>query len=363
MKEVKTGVSYFGNLWPKHFTHDLEDMIANGCTYVVHTVHEQGFIYNRDAVEKLFRVTKDIGLECWADPWAVLGLFGGEAFSGFVARNPDDCQVLSNGMIAPAGCPSADNVRRFMKQWILFAVNAGADVLFWDEPLLYDPSWDYMPVTRENVWSCRCSRCKMKYKDLFKEEMPLMMTKNVRTFRKEILTDFLKEMIKYASMLKVKNAVCLLPVSEVTRNGLSWETIANIEGLDILGTDPYWRSAKVELIPFVQIKTEKLVSVCKKYDIESQIWVQGFGIPEGAEFEVELALETANNVGVDYLAVWGYRGCEIFRSRSARPDIVWDTIGSTFNRIRDKVPIVREEIRVEIVIQEENEILIIKEEN
>ncbi len=70
------------------------------------------------------------GLGCWADPWGVMGLFGGEAFSAFVPRHADACQVLRTGPRAPAACPSDVEMRAAMRLWIDAAVEVGGETIF-----------------------------------------------------------------------------------------------------------------------------------------------------------------------------------------------------------------------------------------
>lgn len=130
MTRIETGVSYFANRWPGHFARDLDDIIAHGCTYIVHTFSENDVLFAPGTMAELFRMTDEAGLGCWADPWGVMGLFGGEAFSAFVPLHPDACQVLSTGQRAPAACPSAVETRAAMRLWIDAALDAGADTIF-----------------------------------------------------------------------------------------------------------------------------------------------------------------------------------------------------------------------------------------
>jgi hypothetical protein len=70
--------------------------------YIVHSFSENELIFARKRNETVFRKTRDAGLGCWANPWALMGLFSGEQFSVFVPRNLDACQILSTGQRARA---------------------------------------------------------------------------------------------------------------------------------------------------------------------------------------------------------------------------------------------------------------------
>lgn len=335
MTEIDTGVSYMANRWPEHFGRDLEEMIAHGCSYVVHTLSENDMAFLRRTMAQFFRMTRDAGLDCWADPWGVMGLFGGEAFSAWVPRHLEECQVLSTGEQAPAACPSAEGTRAAMKQWIDFALESGADTLFWDEPHLHIPAWDALKATAEGTWACRCARCQARFLAAYGEAMPEELTREVRAFRQDLLAEFLGEMTAYTRAKGGRNAVCLLPASEDSSEGLPWKQVAALPGVDVFGTDPYWRSRKLDPAEFVAEQARQVVDTCGPLGIRPHIWVQAFGLPAGSEHEVETALRAAAAEGATVLAAWGYRAFKPFDIASERPEIVWDLVGRTFRSLRE----------------------------
>jgi hypothetical protein len=321
------------NRWPGHFARDLDDIVEHGCTYLVHTLSENDMVYLRKTMAKFFQMTRDAGLDCWADPWGLLGLFGGEAFSAYVPRHPQDCQVLNTGQRAPAACPSAEGTRAAVKQWVDFGLDAGADTLFWDEPHLFIPDWDELGTAPDDAWSCRCRHCQDRFQGEFGGPMPEELTPEVHAFRQNLLLDFLGEMTAYTQAKGARNAICLLPAAEDSSRGLPWDRAAALPGVAIFGTDPYWRSRKLDPAEFVAEQTRKVVAVCKPLSIRPHIWVQAFGLPWGGEHEVEVALRTAATEGATVLAAWGYRAFEPFDIASERPDIVWDLVGRTYRAL------------------------------
>jgi hypothetical protein len=173
---IETGISYFANGWPHHFERDLEDILAHGCTYIVHCFSENELVFARKRTAQFFKMTREAGLGCWANPWAVMDLFGGEQFSAFVPRNPEACQILSTGQRAPAACPSADETRAAMKYWIDAAIEAGADTIFWDEPHLYIPDWGELQFAPEEAFACFCPRCQASFQAQFGQSLPQGLT-------------------------------------------------------------------------------------------------------------------------------------------------------------------------------------------
>src|SRR5688572_13529408 len=131
---METGVSYYGSRILRHVQADLEDIAEHGCTYIVHTFSESDLSSYRGTMAEIVKATHAAGLRAWFDPWGVGGVFGGESPSLYVARFPSHQQVLSTGERVPAACPNRPEFRAMLRLWIDAAIEAGADVLFWDEP-------------------------------------------------------------------------------------------------------------------------------------------------------------------------------------------------------------------------------------
>jgi hypothetical protein len=334
--KLETGVSYFANGWLHHFERDLEDILAHHCTYIVHCFSENELIFARKRTETFFRKTREAGLGCWANPWAVMGLFGGEQFSAFVPRNPDACQILSTGQRAPAACPSAPATRAAMRLWIDAAIDLGADTIFWDEPHLYIPDWDDLRFAPEDAFACFCPRCRDSFQSRFGQPMPDSLTPEMRQHRADLMVDFLTEMIGYARDKGAQNAITLLPVDEEASESLPWNRIADIRGLDIFGTDPYWYLHGKDCQAFVSEQMEKTMAVCEPRGLTPHFWAQGFGIPSGREHELEIGFNLAVERGAKSIAVWGMRGNAAWDGASENPDLVWDVVGKTFGMLRNK---------------------------
>src|SRR5438045_767847 len=78
---MKHLVAYFANRYLHHFARDLEEIRGHGFDGVVHCVTEADREWGMGRVAEMFALTREAGLECWADPWGVAGVFGGEAHS------------------------------------------------------------------------------------------------------------------------------------------------------------------------------------------------------------------------------------------------------------------------------------------
>ena len=326
--ELERGTSYFGVRDPTHVETDLDRFDREGLNAILHTFSEADQEYYKGTVADIVEASHDRDFRVYVNPWAVGRVFGGEALSEYIGRNPETRQVLSDGTPVPAACFNNPDFRAFMREWTADAVDLGADVLFWDEPHWFIHEWfeaDYP----EDTWSCRCEHCQAAYEAEYGEPMPREETDQVAAFREASLLDFLEEMMAETKELGAQNAVCLLP-SEDADHGLSdWDQLADEPDLDVLATDPYWaiHDPDRDPIEFVGYFTDLVVDLAEEYDLESQIWIQGFRL-DGTDRTIEIveeATERAIDGGVDSVFMWGYDACRSISSIACeRPMDTWN---------------------------------------
>jgi hypothetical protein len=335
MSDTKTGVAYFHTRDPRHAGRDLDEMVEAGCTFVVHCFPELFLSYYNQATETVLRMTRDRGLEVYLDPWGVGGVFGGEAFSRFVAETPGARQVSRTGRALPAACPNHPDFRELMNLWIRRAADMGAQVCFWDEPHFH---FDWMRPDALDEWACRCPVCVELYRQETGEQMPAELSPEVVAFRQRSLLGFLAENCRHARELGMRNCVCVLPDEggpmARAAGTASWDAIAALDDVDIFGTDPYWVLFGAEVEPYVRAQCERVMVLCERHGKEAQAWLQAFLIPEGREGEVETAVRTIHAAGVRNIAAWGFRACEFIDIRCARPERVWEVITRAFRGFR-----------------------------
>ena len=266
MSAPRFGISYFGNRDPLHVQRDLEEIARAGLNYVVHTFSEEDLRFHRRVMQEIIQQSHRLGLEVWLDPWGVAGIFGGEAFSDFLVRHPEVKRQSTRGL------------RRLMDRWIQTAQDLGTDVVFLDEP-------------------------------------------HFRTESPHALIEWASKRVKKRGM---KCALCLYP-----REKMNWESVAQIETIDIIGTDPYWRSFRRRLRPFVRYWADRMVELAQKNHKESQLWIQSFRIPKGRKEEVIQAIQIARASGIQNIAIWSYDcGRLIDHLQSGEPREIWQRIAT-----------------------------------
>ena len=329
---MKTGVAYHDVRNPVHVRADLEDMVAHHCNFVVHTFSEADLIFYRRAMKEIVKASHDLGLEVYLDPWAVGGIFGGEALSRFVAEHLADRQVFADGTSVAAACMNSGNFRSFMKRWIEAAAEIGSDIVFWDEPRFFVR--DLRAGASGRQWACCCPACRERFEAGCGRAMPGEMDAEVIAFREATLVDFFSELCEYTRACGMKNALCVLPQEDSRRGVSDWEALVAIPSLDIFGTDPYWAFWGQPLEPYLREKTRKAKALAEKYGRELQMWVLAFLIQEGREDEVARAAEIFYEEGVRNIAAWSYGGGGWTYARSQNPEKVWEKLGEVFGKLR-----------------------------
>lgn len=314
--DLRTGVSYFGNRTIRHVAADMQDIRDSGFDYVVHCFTESDLLWGLESMREIVRISHDIGLEVHLDPWGVAGVFGGEALSKFVTWNTDACQVLADGSAIGVICLNHPKLVPFLREWIDAGIDIGADALFFDEPHWYPGDTWYIGAdkgTRETRWSCRCAVCLDLFQERYGQDMPLNRTPEVQAFRADAVLNLTTELIGYSSAQGVVTDLCLLPHG-ITFDLVgvdNWEPFGAIAGLDMFGTDPYWRAGDtVPMEPYVRPNAKAVRDLCDAHALRDQYWVQGYGFPKGTEHEIADAIAIAMEEGITDIAIWAYRSCD-----------------------------------------------------
>lgn len=327
----KFGVSYFGNRFLSHARADVA-RIADSCDYIVHTVSESDLLFHKSVLAKIFAETRRRGLEVWADPWGLGGVFGGEAISSFLLKHRDAWQTMSDGRVVPHACMNRPEFRSFVKEWVLSVRDMGASVILWDEP---HPAFD-VASEWEGVYSCNCSTCQNLFKRRYGGTMPAKLDESAREFRRETLREFLMEMMAFTKSKGMKNVICLYAFKGYPEYDRIWKEAAAMPDLDIFGCDPYWRwRGRQDPAVHVAEFSDSVVRQAVANGKDSQVWIQAMRLPAGTEHEIKPAIEAAVKSGITHVAAWSFDGGEILDTVLAeRPEEVWSVVEATYKSLR-----------------------------
>jgi N-acetylmuramic acid 6-phosphate etherase len=315
------GCAYFGVRIVRHVERDLDDLVRRGFTGVLHTYSENDLAYYGDTMKRIVDASHARGLEVQMNPWGMGRTFGGEAESRFVTMNPDACQVLDDGRRVAAACLNHPRYRAFCAQWADAALEAGADLVFWDEPHWVVP--EHVGIHDDTRWSCRCDVCRER----FGRDFPAQLDDEVLAFREASLVDFLGELTSHVRSHGGRNTICLLPAVEGAHGVRDWDAVASLPGVDVFATDPYWKSFDEEAGPFVRRFASLLVETATRHGVASELWVPAFRLTTADLSDLEAAVAAAQAAGVERVWVWGYEACA-HMSHLATPDSleVWERV-------------------------------------
>ena len=325
------GVAYYGVAYPDRAEGDFLEMAEHGCNAVLLAVSEFDWWFWRRNTVRLIEKAHDVGLKVYVDLWGWGKTLAGEPPSIYLMREREHRQVSASGRVYDAVCLNHEGFREHLRTAIReMAEQTDLDAFFWDEP--HYANW------RQPDWACRCSLCRGLYKAERGEEMPRELTQAVVEFRERRAVDFLKALSEAAKEADagVGVAVCLLPDEDPLIGITDWSLVASIDEVDILGTDPYWFHAglsREEGLEYFRSRGLRLLQLARKSRKRSQLWLQAFRVPKGRERELLEGAVVADELGVDSLFAWPYRGGAGSILESGDAQEVWRVLGEAYRMV------------------------------
>ena len=330
---MQFGVSYFGVRNPQHFQRDLDDIARLGFTYIVFTFSEEDQRFYQASLAEFVRRTHQQGLKAYVDPWGVCGVFGGEAFSERAAWDLEGQQRRSDGRPLPLLCPHSVEVRTYLQRWITtVAEELQADAIFWDEPHFYMPAG---AARTQGLWSCCCTRCQEHFRATHGQPSPPTETAEVRQCKQDAIAGLIRDVTALAAGYGLQNIVCILPDHD-DLEGLQTKChrFASNPHLDVLATDPYplWHRRDIAT---TQVFCEALLRACQRYNKAAQMWIQGFRVPAGQEWQLGEEMRLMARCGIDDIAIWSYLATGYMSSHTcADAPRVWEVCTQTMRELR-----------------------------
>ncbi|MEC5422937.1 hypothetical protein QGM71_05425 [Virgibacillus sp. C22-A2] len=290
-----------------HFERDLDELKEKGFTDILHTVSENDMKFYKGTMKDFIKKSKEKGFTVTVSPWSYGLVFGGEAFSEFPILYPEACQVTQDGRKLPNACFNNLEFIHYMKVWISAVSDMGTDYILWDEPHWAGGGGWY--ALKEGEWSCRCEKCCQRYQEIYEEEMPLLWSDRIQSFRKRSMVDFIQEVSSYSKKKGIKNIICFFPNRINFEVPNEWEAVASLESIDIFATDPYWVGSNYSSKEYVEYYVEQAVKIGDKVGKEVQLYIQNFRIEAEEEYKVKEAVEVGLQYGINYFYTWGFNSC------------------------------------------------------
>ncbi len=298
------GCSFFGCRYPEHFSYELKKMADSGFSTILITYSENDYFFYTDTIMRMCDIAKNAGFTVYIDPWAVLGIFGGESFSKWLLDYPEIWQLTNENKRVGHACINDPLTKELLMKWLESAAKSSADYIFWDEPHFYFKNFQ----ESTGVWGCTCEICRNKFKLKYGYELPEKINDDFINFRSESITALLDELCSVAAQKLKKNNICLLPTEDTAMGGLAnWDYIKKIKNAHILSTDPYWQRKNKNVKEYVGYYTDKLVNLADEMKCGVEVWVQAYKIIEGRENEVTQAVDLLKSKNVDSVMFWSYK--------------------------------------------------------
>jgi hypothetical protein len=342
MSVKETGVSYYGINYPEHAEKDFKEMINHNCNAVVLALSEFDIDFWFPNIVEITKVAKNLGLKVYLDTWGIGKWFGGEPPSVFLTNNPGNRQVSAfTNEPLPAACFNTKAFRDYFYGLCeKLATEVEADGFFWDEPHYALPK-SYASLTggAGDDWSCRCPVCQQKFKDLYGYEMPRTLTKEVIAFRENEALEILKRASELIKEIRPENRiVCCVHATINTyyvkefRGYDDWDKVGKVKTFDVFSTTIL--NYNLPRSYFKSI-TQRTVDIAKKYGKGSQRWLMGyFNEPENLE-EIKDIAHLYNDMGVESLFAWTYRGGHGTVLAAPRALELWDMLGEAYGEVLD----------------------------
>lgn len=335
--KYRFGVSYFSNRMPEHFAKDLEEMRKKGCNQIMLTFSENDQEYYQETIKEFVSLAHSYEMEVALGPWGLGKVFGGEAYSNYVALYYDERQELNNGDRPPCACLNNPHFRKFFVKWLESAIECGTDAVFYDEPHFFLPGWGNQYSSDDtSVWGCCCQHCRKIFEKKYGDSMPEKETETVKSFKREMILDFITFASRTVKQLssRVETQVCLITDEEFLHTDIA-ERLASIPELDEIGTDPYWGTKTGKELDdylareFTQA-AQILASVQEKYGKKTHLWIKNFLVKAGTEYAVKKAVDIAIAHDIRSVLAWSYKGTRYMSIRCDDSHLVWETLTERF---------------------------------
>ncbi len=317
---MKLGVTYLGNRFVRHYTErDLPEIVETGCDYVVHTFSEYDLAFHSGEISALVDATHAAGLEAWLDCWGLGGLFAGEAFSDFLLRHPESWQVRPDSGRVPVACPNAPAFRELLQTWTEAAAKAGADAVFFDDPMAS------AEVT------CVCDSCREALSLPSEVDEPGSAgLVDGRTALQSGLVRLMEDACGSARGLGLRTAVGVLPGPSLP------EQMTAARAADIVAVSPLWRAHGQPVAPYVYDACAAVAAACRDSQQEPMAWLQAFSIPAGCEDEIVQAAEAMAAAGIANVSTWCYRaGEQMTAIRSEQAQAAWAAVAAVYRGLKE----------------------------
>jgi hypothetical protein len=302
---MRTGVTYMGNLNPRHVAADMLEMKDLLLDDLFIAIQEIDFDHFPGKYRYPAEIAADFGMRPIAIFWGALNLFGGGRSSQFLLEHPEGHQVGRDGSYRPEGCYVNPLCVDRIEAMIDIVAGAGYEGYFVDEPT---------PLV-----DCYCRSCRGKFEDRHGKNLAAAAADENIAFRHECVVDYVKTIADYCKSThpQLETMTCLMPIDKSM-----WGPVAEIDTLDNLGTDIYWVNDDNDVEEMAPIVRE-LGAICKRRRKTHHEWLQCWCVKKDHEHRIVEQGKILIREQPDSLYVWAWKG-QLGTSESCDdPEAAW----------------------------------------
>ena len=338
----ETGVSYYGLSYPEHAKADFQEMIDHNCNAVVLALTEFDIDFWFPNIIEITKVAKQMGLKVYLDTWGIGKWFGGEQTSLFLTNNPGNRQVSAlTGEPLAAACFNTHSFRDYFYRIVeKLAAEVPADGFFYDEPHYQLPK-GIASITGgvADDWSCRCPVCQKKFEEEYGYPMPKMLTPDVIQFRENQALEIVSEASARMKAIRPDwKIICCVHATQNTyyvteRRGYdNWDKVCQKGNIDVFSTTIINYSLPLNFFKGI---TKRTVDTAAKYGKENQRWLMGYYQEPDDLKKINEIVHLYDEMGVESLFAWTYRGGHGTVLAAPHALEVWDTLGQAYGEVLD----------------------------
>ncbi len=342
MNVKETGVSYYGISYPEHARADFQEMIDHNCNAVILALTESDIDFWMPNIARITNVAKEMGMKVYLDTWGIGKWFGGEPASMFLTNHWRNRQVSAfSGEPLPNACFNTEAFREyFYGVCEKLAREVDADGFFWDEPHYALPkSLASITGGAADDWACRCPVCQKKFEAIYGYEMPKLLTPEVIQFRENQALEILRTASELIKKIKPESKIiCCVHATQnsyyvTERRGYdNWDKVGRTDAFDVFSTTIINYSLPLNFFKGI---TQRTIDIAKKYGKGNQRWIMGYyNEPDNLD-DVKKIAHLYDDMGVESLFAWTYRGGYGTALASPRALEFWDKIGEAYGEVLD----------------------------
>lgn len=313
---MELGVSYIPPHHPQHIETDMRELTAIGCTEVLVALQENHVDTLTGALRWSASIARDAGIRPFAVAWGFANTFGGGRMSHRMLTDTSLWRVGRDHKPMPLACLNNPAVVDRFIEIAAVCLDHGYQGIFVDEPTIQD---------------CFCTFCERRWSEQHDTPLRIADAQAYARFQRETVAQYTRTVCARVKQVSrdLTTITCLMPSDRD-----SFDSVAAIPDLDVFGTDPYWLLEGFNMtIDDAEACAVLTRQICEANLKASQIWLNAWKIPAGAEPDIYSGGKRLAAAGCDALYTWSFRGGLGTYEESDNPLLAWENVVKLYREL------------------------------